>query len=109
MVRCGRIGSVKAIHSAPHHPAAAASGRRFRPAGLLTSGGRLTLLILVTGLVLLAQAWQAAHRYGQHTAARMEAPVPAAVLRPPANPFVPPPSTIPPASTSYESSPDFPR
>lgn len=40
-------------------------GSRFRPAGLLTSGGRLTLLVLVTGIMLLAQAWQVAHRYGQ--------------------------------------------
>ncbi len=42
------------------------SGRRYRPAGVLTSGGRLTLLALISGLMLLAQAWQVAHRYGQH-------------------------------------------
>ncbi|HEY1051379.1 MAG TPA: hypothetical protein VGE39_16520 [Prosthecobacter sp.] len=36
----------------------------------MTSGGRLTLLILVTGIMLLAQAWQVAHRYGQHAGNR---------------------------------------
>ncbi|MGV3662336.1 MAG: hypothetical protein ACO1TE_19285 [Prosthecobacter sp.] len=39
---------------------------RFSPYGGLTSGGRITLLLLVSGVMLLAQAWQVAHRYGQH-------------------------------------------
>lgn len=43
---------------------------RFSPAGGLTAGGRLTLLVIVTGLILLAQAWQATHRYGQHVSNR---------------------------------------
>jgi len=41
----------------------------------MTSGGRLTLLILLTGLMVLAQAWQVAHRYGQHASNRRPAPV----------------------------------
>lgn len=48
---------------------------RFSPAGGMTSGGRLTLLILLTGLMVLAQAWQVAHRYGQHASNRRPAPV----------------------------------
>lgn len=49
----------------------------------MTSGGRLTLLILVTGVILLAQAWQVAHRFGQHATNRRPTPVQTTELQPP--------------------------
>lgn len=48
---------------------------RFSPAGGMTPGGRLTLLILITGIMLLAQAWQFTHRYGQNASNRRPVPV----------------------------------
>lgn len=58
---------------------------RFSPSGGMTSGGRITLLILVTGVMLLAQAWQVAHRYGQHASNRRPAPVQTTELQNPVN------------------------
>lgn len=58
---------------------------RFSPSGGMTSGGRITLLILVVGVMLLAQAWQVTHRYGQHASNRRPLPVQTNELQNPAH------------------------